>query len=70
MKVSIIVPVFDTSSFLRECLDSLINQSFKDFEIICVNDCSTDNSLEILQEYAEKDSRIKNTLHLLTVTTG
>lgn len=59
MKVSIIVPVFDTSSFLRECLDSLINQSFKDFEIICVNDCSTDNSLEILQEYAEKDSRIK-----------
>ncbi len=59
MKISIVVPVYNTGSYLRECLDSLVNQTFKDIEIICVNDCSTDNSLEILQEYAGKDKRVK-----------
>lgn len=57
-KVSVIVPVYNVSEYLPECLDSLINQTLKDIEIICVNDASTDNSLEILRNYAEKDDRI------------
>lgn len=57
-KVSIIVPVYNVENYLRRCLDSLINQTFKDIEIICVNDGSTDNSREILEEYKNKDSRI------------
>ena len=59
IKVSIIVPVYNTENFLKKCLDSLVNQTLEDIEIICVNDGSTDNSLNILQEYADKDSRIK-----------
>ncbi len=59
IKVSVVVPVYNTSKYLRECLDSIIGQTLKDIEIICVNDGSTDNSLEMLQEYAENDSRIK-----------
>ncbi len=58
-KVSIIIPVYNTASYLRECLDSVINQTLKEIEIICVNDGSTDNSLDILKEYAAKDKRIK-----------
>ena len=58
-RVSIIVPVYNKEEYLRECLDSLINQSFKDIEIICIDDKSTDNSLDILEEYASKDNRIK-----------
>lgn len=57
-KVSIIIPVYNTAPYLRECLDSVINQSLKEIEIICVNDGSTDNSLDILEEYAAKDKRI------------
>ncbi len=59
VKVSVIVPVYNTEEYLDICLDSLINQGFKDFEVICVNDGSTDNSLEILRKYAELDKRIK-----------
>lgn len=58
-KVSVIVPVYNTEKYLNECMDSIVNQSLKEIEIICVNDGSTDNSLEILEEYAEKDSRVK-----------
>ena len=58
-KVSVIVPVYNVEQYLRQCLDSLINQTLKDIEIICVNDGSTDNSLEILQSYAKQDDRIK-----------
>lgn len=58
-KVSVIVPVYNVAPYLHKCLDSIINQTLQDIEIICVNDCSTDNSLEILKEYSEKDSRIK-----------
>nr|MCR4662874.1 glycosyltransferase [Endomicrobiaceae bacterium] len=58
-KVSVIVPVYNVEQYLRQCLDSIINQTFKDFECICVNDGSTDNSLTILQEYSKKDNRIK-----------
>ena len=47
MKVSIIIPVYNVEKFLKECLESLIHQTLEDIEIICINDCSTDNSLEI-----------------------
>ena len=47
MKISVIVPIYNTSLYLSECLDSLINQTYKNLEIICINDGSTDNSLEI-----------------------
>ena len=59
VKVSIVVPVYNVEKYLRECLDSLINQTLKEIEIICVNDGSTDSSPQILEEYASKDSRIK-----------
>ena len=58
-KVSILVPIYNVEKYLRECLDSLINQTLKDIEIICINDGSTDNSPRILQEYRFKDKRIK-----------
>jgi glycosyltransferase involved in cell wall biosynthesis len=58
-KVSVIIPVFNVEPYLRRCLNSVVNQTLSDIEIICVNDCSHDNSLEILKEYAAKDSRIK-----------
>jgi len=57
--VSIIIPVYNDAEFLRECLDSAVNQTLKDIEIICVNDASTDNSLEIMNEYAAKDKRVR-----------
>ena len=58
-KVSVIIPVYNAELYLKKCLDSVINQSLQDIEIICVNDGSTDNSLKILEQYKEKDSRIK-----------
>lgn len=57
-KVSVIVPVYNVENYLRECLDSIVNQSLEDIEIICVNDGSTDGSMPILEEYAQKDDRI------------
>jgi len=56
-KVSVIIPVYNVEKYLRQCLDSVVNQTLKDIEIICVNDGSTDNSLTILNEYAAKDKR-------------
>lgn len=58
VKLSVIIPVYNAESFLHSTLDSIIKQSFKEFEIICVNDGSTDQSLQILEQYASKDSRI------------
>jgi len=58
-KVSVIVAIYNTESFLRQNLDSIIGQTLHDIEIICVNDGSTDNSLDILNEYAKRDKRIK-----------
>lgn len=57
--VSVIIPVYNTEKYLCKCLDSVCAQTLQDIEIICVNDCSTDDSLQILQEYAQKDNRIK-----------
>lgn len=57
-KVSVIIPVYNVEEYLRVCLDSVVNQTLKEIEIICIDDGSTDNSLEILKEYAQKDNRI------------
>lgn len=58
-KFSIIVPIYNTEKYLPKCLDSLVNQTYKNIEIICINDGSTDNSLKILEKYAQKDEHIK-----------
>ena len=58
-KVSVIIPIYNVGDYLRRCLDSLCNQTLTDIEIICIEDCSTDNSYEILKEYSQKDNRIK-----------
>lgn len=57
-KVSIIIPIYNAEKYLKRCLDSVINQTYKNIEIICINDGSKDNSLNILKEYAKKDRRI------------
>lgn len=58
VKVSVVIPIYNVEDYLGECLDSVTNQTLTDIEIICVNDGSTDRSLEILKEYASRDSRI------------
>lgn len=58
-KVSIVIPVYNVEKYLRQCLNSVVNQTLKDIEIICVNDGSKDSSPQILEEYAKKDPRIK-----------
>jgi glycosyltransferase involved in cell wall biosynthesis len=57
--ISIIIPVYNSEPFLHQCLDSIVNQTLRDIEIICVNDSSTDNSLKILEEYSANDVRVK-----------
>jgi glycosyltransferase involved in cell wall biosynthesis len=57
-EISVIVPVYNTAEFLEQCLDTIINQTFKNIEIMCVDDGSTDSSLKILQKYAERDARV------------
>lgn len=58
-KLSVIIPVYNAEKFLSRCVESIINQTFQDLEIILVNDGSTDNSLTICHEFASKDKRIK-----------
>ena len=58
-KISVIIPVYNAEKYISRCLDSIINQTFKDIEIICVNDKSTDDSADILGKYSKKDKRIK-----------
>ena len=56
-KISIIIPVYNVEKYIRQALDSVVNQTLTDIEIICVNDCTPDKSFEIVKEYASKDSR-------------
>ena len=58
-KISVIIPIYNTEKYLERCLDSAINQTFKDIEIILINDGSIDNSYKICQKYQKKDSRIR-----------
>lgn len=57
--ISVIIPVYNTEEYLPRCLDSIINNDYKELEIICVNDGSTDNSLSVLRKYEQNDNRIK-----------
>ena len=59
VKISVIVPVYNAEKHLNECIESILNQTLKEIEIICINDGSTDNSGKILDEYSKKDRRIK-----------
>lgn len=62
-KVTVLVAVYNASAYLKECLDSLLNQTLRDIQIICIDDCSTDNSLSILHDYMKADPRIE-VIHL------
>ena len=59
MDVSVVVPVYNASHYLPQCVETLINQTWRDAEFIFVDDGSTDDSYEILKKYQEKDERIK-----------
>ena len=58
IKVSVIIPVYNEEGHLKECLDSVLSQTLKDIEIICIDDGSTDSSLQVLEDYVKKDNRI------------
>lgn len=58
-KVSVIIPCYNTETYLAECMDSILSQTLQDIEIICVDDCSTDQTVQILNQYAQQDKRIK-----------
>ena len=57
--ISVILPIYNTEKYLKQCLDSLIFQSYKDLEIICIDDGSTDCSGKIADQYVKKDERIR-----------
>ena len=59
VKISIVIPVHNIEKYLSQCLESIKNQTLSDFEVICINDGSTDSSLKILKDFASKDSRFK-----------
>jgi len=65
-KISVIIPIYKAEKYLNDCLDSLVNQTLTDIQIICINDESPDNSINILKEYAKNDKRIivKNIKHV------
>lgn len=68
-KVSVIIPVYNAEKYLRNCLDSVVSQTLRDIEIICVDDGSTDNSLAILREYEKNDARVA-VLHQSNINAG
>ena len=57
--ISIIVPIYNVENYLRQCLDSIVAQTYQNFECLLINDGSTDNSADICREYVEKDSRFR-----------
>ena len=62
-KISILIPAYNVENYIDECLESVLNQSLSDIEIICVDDASTDDTLSILRNYEEKDKRVKIYFH-------
>ena len=63
VEISVIIPIYNVEKYLKECLDSITAQTFEDIEIICINNGSTDNSYNILEECGNTDSRIKIITH-------
>lgn len=59
MKISIIIPIYNAEKYLNHCLNSICMQTYEDLEIICINGCSKDNSLEVIENYAQKDKRVR-----------
>ena len=59
IKISVVVPVYNGEKYLQECLDSILNQTLEEIEIICIDDASTDQTSSILQQYKSQQSRIK-----------
>ena len=57
--ISVIIPVYNTAEYLPRCLESVLNNTYRNLEVICINDGSKDNSIEVLNAYAQKDSRIR-----------
>lgn len=57
--ISIVIPIFNSEKYLLECLNSVLNQSFSDFEVLCINDGSIDRSKEICEQYVRKDKRFR-----------
>ncbi|GHT70837.1 glycosyl transferase [Endomicrobiia bacterium] len=57
--ISVIIPIYNVESYIQQCLESVLAQTFQNIEILCVNDCGTDNSMQIVKKYAQKDNRIK-----------
>ena len=57
-KISVVIPIYNAEEYLEECLESVVGQTLRDIEIICINDGSTDNSAKICEKYAKKDKRI------------
>lgn len=70
VKISLIIPIYNVEKYLPECLDSCINQTLENIEIICINDCSPDNSLSIINEYKQRDTRIKLINHKTNMGLG
>lgn len=58
-KISVIIPCYNTGRFVDKCMKSMLRQTYTDWEIIAVNDCSTDNTLSVLRKYEAKDKRIR-----------
>lgn len=62
--VSVVLPIYNVEKYIRKCLESLVSQTFSDFEVICVDDCGIDSSMQIVNEFVETDSRFKVVKHL------
>ncbi|HTX60798.1 MAG TPA: glycosyltransferase family 2 protein, partial [Methanobacterium sp.] len=58
-KISVIIPVYNSERYLGKCLDSIVNQTLKDIEILCIDDCSTDSTPQIIKEFSKEDNRVK-----------
>ena len=69
-KISILVAAYNAEKYIGKCLDSLINQTLREIQIICIDDASTDGTLSILRQYKEMDSRIYILEHIRCFLTG
>ena len=61
--ISVIVPVYNADEYLHVCINSILKQTYHDFEIICIDDASTDSSIEILEYFSNKETKLKNTIY-------